>query len=71
MTKIVRWWQRFSFWTKLKGVFASIGIGSEVALFIGDSHEGYKWLVAGATLIVILITHLVEDKDGDGQVDPL
>lgn len=69
MTKIVKWWKKFSFWMKLKGIFAALGIGGEVALFIGESSQGYKWFVAGATVIAIIITHLIEDKDNNGIAD--
>lgn len=69
MTKIVKWWMKFSFWTKLKGILASLGIGGEVALFIGDSSEIYKWVWGGATLISLIITYIIEDANGNGVAD--
>jgi hypothetical protein len=69
MTKIIKWWQKFSFWMKMKSVLAALGIGGEVALFMGDSGQAYKWLVAGATVVAIIITHLIEDKDNNGVAD--
>lgn len=67
--KIVKFWKRFSFWAKLKGILATVGIGGEFALYLGDSHEGYKWFVGGATLLAIIITHITEDKNNNGVVD--
>lgn len=69
MTKIVKFWQQFSFWLKLKATFATFGVGGEIALFVGESHEKYKWLVGGATVLSILITNFIEDKNNDGIVD--
>jgi hypothetical protein len=69
MTKIIKWWQKFSFWMKAKSILAALGIGGEVALFIGDSGHGYKWLWGGATVVAIIITHLIEDKDNNGVAD--
>lgn len=69
MTKVVKIWMKFSFWTKLKSIFAALGVGGEFALFIGDSHQSYKWIVGGCTVLAILITYLVEDKNGDNIID--
>lgn len=69
MTKVVALWKRTSFWNKLRAIFSALGVGGEFALFIGDSHHSYKWIVGGCTVAAILITHLVEDKNGDGVVD--
>lgn len=69
MTKVIKWWARISTWNKIRSILTAIGLGSEFALFLGDSHEIYKWVVGGATLLAIIITHGVEDRDGDGQVD--
>lgn len=69
MTKVIKFWQKFNFWTKLKATFATLGVGGEISLFIGESHEKWKWLVGGATLLSILITNFIEDKDNNGIVD--
>lgn len=69
MTKIVKFWMKFSFWAKLKSIFAALGIGGEFALFLGDSHENYKWIVGGATVLAIIITHVMEDKNNNNISD--
>jgi hypothetical protein len=67
--KVISLWKRISFWNKLRSVFTALGVGGEFALFIGESHHSYKWIVGGATVIAIVITHLIEDVNGDGVVD--
>jgi hypothetical protein len=69
MTKVVKIWMKFSFWTKLKSIFATLGVGGEFALFIGDSHQSYKWVVGGCTVLAVLITYLIEDSNKDGVAD--
>jgi hypothetical protein len=69
MTKIVKFWMKFSFWNKLRALFTTLGVGGEFALFLGDSHHGYKIFVGAMTVAAILITHLVEDKNANGVVD--
>jgi hypothetical protein len=64
-----KFWKKFSFWMKLKAILATLGIGGEVALFMGDAGQGYKWFVAAATVVAIIITHLIEDKDNNGIAD--
>lgn len=67
--KIMKWWQKVSTWNRIKATFASLGIGSEVALFMGDSAEGWKWFAAGCTIASIVITQAMQDTDNDGEVD--
>jgi hypothetical protein len=62
-------WKRMSFWNKLRAILTALGAGGEFALILNQSDHSYKWIVGGATLAVILITHLIEDKDGNGLVD--
>jgi hypothetical protein len=69
MTKIVKFWMRFSFWNKLRALFTALGVGGEFALFVGDSHHGYKIFVGIMTALAIGITHLIEDSNKDGIVD--
>lgn len=69
MTKIRKWWKKICFWMKIKATLASIGVGSEITLFIMDSHSGWKIAAAIATVLSILITNLIEDKNNNGIVD--
>lgn len=64
-----KWWHSVSFWTKLKGTLVSIGVGSEIALFVGDSSHVWKYIVLGATILGMLITNWIEDKNNNGIVD--
>jgi hypothetical protein len=67
--KVISLWKHISFWNKLRSLFTALGVGGEFALFLGESHQSYKWIVGGATIIAIVITHLVEDKNANGIVD--
>lgn len=69
MTKMIKWWARISFWNKIRSALTAVGIGSEFALFMFEIGEGWKWFAGLATLMVIGITHIVEDANGDGEVD--
>jgi hypothetical protein len=69
MTKVVRFWKQITFWNKLRSVLTALGVGGEFALYMGDSHSGYKWVVGGATALAIIITHLMEDKNSNGVAD--
>jgi endoglucanase Acf2 len=69
MTKVVKFWQKISFWNKLKAIFVSCGIGSEVALYAGDSHIYYRYATVAATVLAVIITQFFEDKDNNGKVD--
>ena len=51
--KIVKWWQRMSFWTKIQGTVGSLGIGSELALLAMGSDDVWKCdVLRGATRAV-------------------
>lgn len=67
--KVVSLWKRMSFWLKLRSLFGTLGVGGEFALFLGDSAHGYKWIVGGATVVAIIITHFMEDKNNNNIVD--
>lgn len=67
--KKVKFWEKMSFWTKLKALIASLGIGSEFAAFILEAHPALKTVIAILTLVGILITFFIEDNDNDGIVD--
>jgi hypothetical protein len=69
MTKVVKWWKRISFWNKLRSILTALGAGGEVALIIGESSHSYKYVVGIATVVMILITHLIEDRNNNGIAD--
>ena len=58
-----------SMWNKVRSILTAIGVGSEFAMYLGDSSQAYKWIVGGATLLGIIITHGVEDKNNNGIAD--
>ena len=60
---------KMTFWNKFRSILTAIGAGTEFALIIGESGEFYKWAVGGATLLAIIITHAVEDKNNNGVAD--
>jgi len=68
MTKIIKFWMRFSFWNKVRGILTALGAGGELALYLGDSHNGVAAVVA---ILLIVITYFVEDKNNNDIVDIL
>lgn len=64
-----KWWKKMYFWTKLRATIASVGIGSEITLFMIDSNPTWKIVAVVSTIVGILITTWIEDKDNDGVVD--
>lgn len=58
-----------TFWNKLKGILLSLGIGSEITLFIGESHEKWKLFAAVMTFLGIIITQLIQDNNNNGKPD--
>lgn len=72
MTKKVRtWWRTVTFWNKIKLTLISLGVGSEVTLFVADSSPGWKVFAVVCTAIAIIITNFFNDSDNNGQVDIL
>ena len=69
MTKVISIWKRFSFWTKVQGISAALGVGSELALYIGDSHHGWKIAVAIITGIGMALKYIIDDKNGNNIID--
>lgn len=65
----MKWWKKVSFWNKIKATIGSLGVGTELTLFVADSHHVWKWVTFGATFLGILITFWIEDKNNDGIVD--
>jgi len=62
-------WKRMTFWTKIKGTVAGLGVGTELTLFIADSADVWKWVAGGATFLGYLITIWIEDKNNNGIAD--
>lgn len=67
--KVLRWWKRQSFWNKLQGTLLSLGVGSEITLFISESHPKWKGIAAVATISAMVITKIFEDKNNNNVSD--
>lgn len=63
--------KKIAFWNKLKAICLSLGVGTEVTLHLADSVTEWRIVAAIATIMAMLISHLFEDKDNDGDVDML
>lgn len=63
--------KKISFWNKVRGILTALGVGSELTLWLAQSLPEWRWVTLFATLGLILITHLVEDKNNNGIVDAL
>lgn len=71
MTKVIKFWKTVSFWTKVQGISATLGIGSEFALYMGDSHHGWKIFCGALSAVGILLRYFIEDKNKNNVVDIL
>jgi hypothetical protein len=71
MARVIKYWKKYIFWSKLKSILTAFGVGGEFALWISESSSSYKWIVGVATALAIIITHLFEDKNSNGLVDML
>jgi hypothetical protein len=69
MTRIKKFWINIGFWTKLKGLIALFGAGGEITLFMTDQAAKWHIVMGVATVLVFLITQVIEDKDNNGLVD--
>lgn len=67
--KVVKWWQHFSFWDKIRMTLGAVGIGGEVTLYIADLYPDFRIYAALATLACIGITYFFTDKNKNGIVD--
>lgn len=67
--KVFRWWKKQSFWNKLQGTLASLGIGSEATLFIIDSHPKWKVFALICTILAMVIAKIFEDKNNNNISD--
>lgn len=67
--KVISFWKSMSFWTKVQGFSALFGIGSELTLFMMESHPGWKTAAAVATIVGLALKYFIEDKDNNGEVD--
>lgn len=66
---MVKWFKTVCFWKKLKGTIAGLGIGSEITLYMMDSHPTWKIVAAISSVVGMLITTWIEDTNNDGIVD--
>jgi len=71
MTKVVRFWKRFSFWNKIRLTLGALGVKSEIILFVADSHPTWKIVAGIATFLTIAITYFIKDDNKNNIVDIL
>lgn len=69
MTKLVKTWQKFSFWNKIRLTLGAVGIGGEVTLYLGESYPHWKILAGAATIACIIITYGFKDDNNNNIVD--
>lgn len=69
MTRIRRFYQSITFWTKAKSLIALFGAGGEITLFMTDQAAKWHIVMGIATLLGFLITNVIEDKNNNGVVD--
>jgi hypothetical protein len=71
MTKIQEWWLRTSVWNKIERTLGFVGGISLIEIGINDAPG---WIIAAIGVAFVLskvVDIWIEDKDGDGKVDPL
>lgn len=70
MTKKIKgFWLRMSFWNKTRSIITAIVALVEGALFLQQSDPTWRWVSLGGGIIVIFITHLIEDRNDNGTPD--
>lgn len=70
MTKqVIKWWQKFSFWDKIRMMLVSIGIGGEITLYFAESFPKWKIIAGIATVLSLGITYFFKDENKNGEVD--
>lgn len=69
MTKVVKFWKKFSFWDKIRMTLSAVCIGGDITLFIVDSHPNFKIFAAIATGVSIAITIVFKDDNKNGIID--
>lgn len=69
MTKVAKLWKRITFWNKVRMLLGTVGIGSEVSLYLAESFPHWKVYAALATVGAISITYFIKDENNNGLVD--
>lgn len=69
MTKIKKFWISTTFWLKLKSIITLFGAGGEITLILTEQNAEWHVLTITATVLGVLITNIIEDKDNNGKVD--
>ena len=70
MTKVVKWWERVSFWNKFKMVCLSVGVSSELGMHFSDIGNIWKIIVGCMAFAGVVAGIIFDDKDGNGIADP-
>jgi hypothetical protein len=67
--KIKGFWNQMGFWNKFRSILtASIAL-VEGSLLLGHIEPKWQILIVGGGIIVILITHIIEDRNNNGRPD--
>ena len=69
MTKVVKWWERVSFWNKFKMVCLSVGVSSELGMHFSDVGNTWKIAVGCIAFTGVVIGIVFDDKDSNGIAD--
>lgn len=70
MTKqVIKWWQKFSFWTKLKLALIPFSLGEALAVHFTDSSKFLYIIPPAVYFLLYAIENFIKDENGDGIVD--
>lgn len=69
MTKVVKWWKRYSVYQKIKIALIPLAVGGEVVVYFGDVHGGWFFVPPIAAYVVYLISNLIKDENKNNIVD--
>lgn len=58
-----------SFWNKIRSILTAVIGGTEVALFAVEAAPAWKWFTFLSGLVIIFITHVIEDKNNNNIAD--
>lgn len=66
---IIKWYQRTKFWGKVRDTCSVFGTGTTIGLEAGNVEGLWAYVVAGATMIGVVLGIWMSDDNGNGVAD--
>jgi hypothetical protein len=68
---VVKWWKRFSFWTKVKLALIPLSLGEVLAVHLTESNKLFYLIPPVVYFVIYIIDNFIKDENHDGIVDGL